>query len=382
MQSTSLQGEKQLNKLHDDELVDWLRIIRSEAIGPVTFHKLRQVYGSAPEIIKNLPDIARRKGKGDFIITSKKEAEEEIQQLRKLGGTFVSYGSTDYPKHLASIYGAPPLLSVLGDVNLLTKTHQYIAIVGSRNASANGKKIAYKLAIDLSHNGWIIVSGMARGIDADAHRGAINSNTISVLGTGVNHPYPQENTKLYENLLNRGNCIVSEYPLNTPPLNKNFPRRNRIIAGLSLGIIVVEATMHSGSLITAKYALDYGRDVFSVPGSPQDPRCRGTNELLRQGAILTESSQDIFNNYNQRLGMLSDEKEPDSTCFPHPTDDKENNKAIKNKALRLLGGSPTTFQDLLDALETTPSCLTRALLELELAGMVERLPGGRIVKLL
>lgn len=364
--------------LRGSDPIDVIRLIRSEQVGPMTFFQLVKFCGSVAKAIEMAPGLSQRGGrKKPIVITPKAQAEREFEQLTKFGAHVVMYGEESYPRLLQFIADAPPLLTVRGHAHLL-KEKNLMGMVGARNASANGCAFAKKLASDLGAAKFIVVSGLARGIDAAAHRGALASGTIAVIGGGIDNVYPTENAALYEEIANAG-AIVSELPFGMAPHAKSFPARNRIIAGMSRGVAVVEASLKSGSLITADYANDYGRDVFAVPGSPMDPRCTGSNSLLKQGAVMLESAKDILGNLSP-MGELP-LAEADAPSFSEPSaaaisDDmmKEAREAI----LATLSFSPTLMDDVLAASGTTPHLLMAVLLELELAGRLERHPGARV----
>ncbi|MGZ8323732.1 MAG: DNA-processing protein DprA, partial [Rhodoplanes sp.] len=279
-------------RLNDEQRLDWLRLIRSENVGPRTFRALLNHYGGARAALDAIPDLARRGGAMRPIrVASADEAERELLAARRLGINLVALGEPEYPRGLQATDDAPPLLAVRGRLAMLAEPA--VAMVGSRNASAAGMTIAERLARDLGEAGLIVVSGLARGIDAAAHRGSLARGTVAVLAGGHDRPYPPEHVDLLAAIVEHG-AAVSEMPLGWTPRGRDFPRRNRLIAGLVFGVVVVEAARRSGSLITARRALDYGREVFAVPGSPLDPRAEGTNELLKQGATLVSSAQDVI----------------------------------------------------------------------------------------
>ncbi len=289
--------------LTDEQRVDWLRLIRSDNVGPRTFRTLIQHFGDAGTALAALPDLARRGGANDPIkICSRAEAERELAAAASLGITFLALGEEDYPLRLQAIDDAPPLLAVRGKRSALALP--MVAIVGARNASAVGIKFAQMIARDLGEAGFAIVSGLARGIDAAAHRTALVTGTIAVLAGGHDRVYPPEHSELLHALLANGNA-VSEMPLGWEPRARDFPRRNRLISGLALGLIVVEAARRSGSLITARFALEQGREVFAVPGSPFDPRAQGTNSLIKQGATPVTEAADVINVLQPILRPLS-----------------------------------------------------------------------------
>jgi DNA processing protein len=285
-------------ELDPEERLDWLRLCRTESIGPISFFAMLRRFGSARAALEALPRLARRSERAKTVTApTRATTEAELNALHRIGARLVCWGEPAYPSALSAIEDAPPILSVLGRVELLDRP--MIAVVGARNASANGRRLARELAAGLGQGGLVVVSGLARGIDAAAHLGGIESGTVAVVAGGVDIVYPEENRGLYEALRRQG-AIVAELPLGSEPQARHFPRRNRIISGMALGALVVEAAARSGSLITARYALEQGREVFAVPGSPLDPRCRGANDLLRRGATLTETAEDVLS----QLGPL------------------------------------------------------------------------------
>jgi DNA processing protein len=273
------------------ERLDWLRLARSGGIGPVTIRDLIAYFGTAAKALEALPDLARRGGGARPVrLCTKADAERELETLAKLGARLIARPEPDYPEALAALEDAPPVVAVKGRAELLRAPK--IALVGARNASANGRRIAADIAAGLARAGTVVVSGMARGIDTAAHLGALDARaetggTIAVVAGGIDVLYPPENAQLFDRLGVEG-LILAESPPGTEPVARHFPRRNRIISGLSRAVVVVEAALKSGSLITARYALDQGREVMAVPGSPLDPRCRGANRLIRDGARLVE----------------------------------------------------------------------------------------------
>jgi DNA processing protein len=367
--------------LNPAERLDWLRLLRTENVGPITFYQLLQRFGSAAVALEALPGFARKGGRSTGIaICPRAEAEREVAALAKAGGRLVAWGEPDYPPALAVIDDAPPLISVVGDARLLQR--RAIAVVGARNASANGRRFARDIAAELGRTGFLVVSGLARGIDAAAHQGALETGTLAVVAGGVDAVYPEENRALHEAIAERG-VIAAELPIGTEPQARHFPRRNRIISGVSLGVLVVEAALKSGSLITARFALEQGREVFAVPGSPLDPRCRGANDLIRGGATLVEGVDDVLNALG---GQLSDPRRP---VFTQPrgvalTDgnDTENQAdSARAKVLEGLGPSPVLVDELVRQCQLSPAVVATVLLELELAGRLERQPGNRVTLL-
>jgi DNA processing protein len=285
-------------KLTDKQRISWLRLTRAEGVGPRSFRALIARFGTAESALEALPAF-RRKGKEGYV-PSQAEAEDEMARALGLGVTFLALGEEGYPKALRAIESAPPLMGVRGHISVLSK--HCVGIVGSRNASAGGLKLAERFARDIGEHGCVIVSGLARGIDTRAHGASLLTGTVAVLAGGHDRLYPKENEKLLEQILERG-AVVSEMPMGCEPRGRDFPRRNRIISGLSLGVVVVEAALRSGSLVTARFALEQNRDVFSVPGSPLDPRSEGTNELLRQGAHFCTTAEHVISQLNPAAFM-------------------------------------------------------------------------------
>jgi DNA processing protein len=281
-----------MTPLSDRERLDWLRLIRSEGIGPVTFHALIRHFGTAAAALEAAPEMARRGGrKRPIRIAAAADAAREADALAAAGGRMIASCEPDYPEPLAAIADAPPVISVLGHAALLRR--RTVAIVGARNASAAGRRMARDLAAGLGAAGLAIASGLARGIDAAAHEAALETGTVAAVAGGVDVVYPTENRALHDRIVAQG-AVLSEQPFGTTPTARHFPPRNRLISGLSLGVVVVEAAPRSGSLITARMAAEQGREVFAVPGSPLDPRYRGTNGLIRDGAMLTETVTDVL----------------------------------------------------------------------------------------
>ncbi|WP_295195423.1 DNA-processing protein DprA [uncultured Brevundimonas sp.] len=342
-----------------------LRLARTDRIGPVAFTQLIGRYGSALSALDALPDLVRKSGAAS-VPPPVETVEREIAAGEAIGARLLVLGDPDYPEMLAALDPPPPILWTRGRVDLLNQPS--VAIVGARIASAGGQRIARGLAQQLGQAGHVVVSGMARGIDAAAHEGALATGTVAVLGGGVNDIYPSEHADLYARLTEQG-CVVSESPVGARAQARDFPRRNRIISGLSRGVVVVEAEVRSGSLITARLAAEQGRDVFAVPGSPLDPRARGPNELLRQGAILCEGIEDIDRAFN----TLRTLREPpaDPMRFDGDVDD-----AFLDRVAALLSPTPTPRDEIARALNAPVSQVAAALLELSLTGRADLLPGG------
>jgi DNA processing protein len=366
-------------RLSDEQRLDWLRLIRTENIGPRTFRDLINHYGGARAALNALPALARRGGAaGPARICSREDAEVELKAARARGVELVGLGEPDYPHRLQMIDDAPPLLAVRGKLAALAQP--LVAIVGSRNASAAGVKFAQALARDLGAAGFGTVSGLARGIDAAAHRASLATGTVAVLAGGHEHIYPAEHDDLLEQILVEG-AGISEMPLAWEPRARDFPRRNRLISGLSVGVVIVEAARRSGSLITARLAGEQGRDVFAVPGSPLDPRAEGTNGLLKQGATLVTEAADVITVLEPILGRGFDmqarepEREVPGPPDAEPSDDE------RARIVGLLGPTPVSIDDLVRLSRTSPTIVRTVLLELEIAGRLER-HGGSLVSLL
>jgi DNA processing protein len=368
--------QQRIVRLSDAQRIDWLRLIRAENVGPRTFRALITEFGSAARALTHVGDLARRGGREQLRIPSREEAESEIAAAARLGVQFVAIGEAEYPPRLREIDDAPPLLAVRGQIDVLTQPA--IAVVGSRNASAAGSRFASILSRDLGQAGFSVVSGLARGIDAAAHRASIESGTVAVYAGGQDKIYPAEHADLVGEILRAG-ATISEMPMGWEPRARDFPRRNRIIAGMSLGVVVVEAAERSGSLITARLALEAGREVFAVPGSPLDPRAGGTNQLLRQGATLVASATDVIDVLTPILGRATGQPgvcEPSTDIDPPKATD-----ALRSRVTGLLSPTPTAIDELARAAGAPASLVQIVLLELELAGRLER-HGGSMVSLL
>lgn len=363
----------------DAERIAWLRLCRTENVGPITFYQLIDTFGSAENALNALPELAKRGGrKKPLIAASLSDAEREYATLKKHGGHILTPLDADYPLALSAIDDAPPVISTLGDIKFLNKP--CIAIVGARNASLNGRKFAHKLAADLGGRGQIVVSGLARGIDTAAHQGAIHTGTIAVVAGGIDIVYPEENQKLYEDIITHG-LVVAESKWGQQPYAQSFPRRNRIVSGLSRGVIVVEATLRSGSLITARMAGEQGREVYAVPGSPMDPRAEGPNHLLREGATLIRGADDVLEGLLDFAGRpkmtRTKTSEPAPKGFGEPVQTFAP-EHLRDAILDQLSHVPILTDELIRALGCSAAEIQGTLLELELAGRIKRLPGARI----
>ena len=366
-------------KLSDEQRVDWLRLIRSDNIGPRTFHDLVEYYGSVRAALTALPGLAQRGGSARPVrICSREQAEAELKAARATGVEFFTLGEPDYPARLKMIDDPPPVVAMRGKREILPRP--LIAIVGSRNASAAGVKFAERMARDLGDAGFVVVSGLARGSDAAAHRASLATGTIAVLAGGHDRVYPPDHIGLLEKLLVEG-VAISEMPFSWEPRAHDFPRRNRIISGLSAGVIVVEAARRSGSLITARLAGEQGREVFAVPGSPLDPRNEGSNGLLKQGAIPVTEAADVIAVIEPILGrepMMPSAQEPPQERLAADTEPGADERA---RLISLLGPTPVLIDDLVRLSRTSPAIVRTVLLELEIAGRLTR-HGAGLVSLL
>lgn len=362
------------------EKLAWLRLARTENVGPVTFYKLMERFGSAEEALNALPNLSARGGrKKPLKAPSMADAEKEYEALTKIGGQIITAADDAYPLALAATDDAPPVISILGNPEFMNKP--CIAMVGARNASVNGRKFSERLAREMGQQGMVVASGLARGIDTAAHIGSLPTGTIAVVAGGIDVVYPEENKKLYEQIKEEG-LIIAESPLGVPPVATSFPRRNRIVSGLSKGVIVVEATMRSGSLITARLAGEQGRDVYAVPGHPMDPRAEGPNHLIREGATLVRGVDDILEAMrNFSGGMLREapmgtrfNTQPAANQNPPENIDENAQEAI----LSALSFTPLGVDELIRTCQLGISVVQMSLLELELAGRIKRHPGNRI----
>ena len=358
--------------LTDAQRTDWLRLIRSDNVGPRTFRSLINHFGSARTALERLPDLARRGGVDrPGRICSEDDARAEITGAKKLGVSLIAPGEAGYPPRLAVLDDAPPLLGVRGAPEVLMRP--MMAIVGSRNASGAGLKFAGSMARDLGEAGFVIASGLARGIDQAAHRASLSSGTVAVLAGGHDRVYPPEHEDLLAEILGSGGAAISEMPLGHAPRAHDFPRRNRLISGVALGVVVVEAAHRSGSLITARIAAEQGREVFAVPGSPLDPRAAGTNDLIKQGATLTTEAADVIQAVEPIMGRPLGLRETDEE--PLANDPATTDRA---RIVGLLGPSPILLDDLIRMAGVSPTVVRTVLLELELAGRLERHGGGLV----
>ncbi|MCC8397851.1 MAG: DNA-processing protein DprA [Rickettsia endosymbiont of Labidopullus appendiculatus] len=364
------------------ETIDILRLIRSENVGPRTFWSLIKLFGSSSLAIDNIQEFSVRGGRSKPVkVFSQSDASKELELLQKHNAHIITYKSSEYSRLLLEIFDCPPILSYKGNIGLLSH-ERCLAIVGARNASVNGRAFANKIAKELTDADYIVVSGLARGVDTAVHQVNV-SKTIGVIAGGIDYVYPPENVKLFEQIQQDG-LIIAELPVGSKPLGQHFPQRNRLISGISLGTVVIEASLKSGSLITARFALEQNREVFAVPGFPLDPRCQGTNKLIKEGAHMVESTQDIVTNLPHFTKIVSKSKDI-------ANDSAENNQFkslnikyanlitndMRMKVKELLSSTPIDF-DCLHQTQLPLPDIYMIILELELAGKITRYPGNKI----
>ena len=354
--------------LTEAERRDWLRLARTENVGPVTFDQLIRRFGTAGKALTALPDLARRGGRAIKLATDT-AIDKELADGAALGARLIAACEAAFPHALAALDPPPPVIWARGRVELLDRPS--VAIVGARVASAAGQRFARGLASELGQAGHVIVSGLARGIDGAAHEGSLPTGTVAVLGGGVDDIYPPEHARLYARIVEEG-CVVSESEPGRTAVARDFPRRNRIISGLSQAVVVVEAEFRSGSLITARLAAEQGREVLAVPGSPLDPRAKGTNDLIRQGAAICEGAEDVL----RALEGLRGFHEPDRSYGAGPTEDPDD--ALREAVAALLSPTPVSRDEIVRATSAPAPLVFAALVELALAGRAELLPGGMV----
>ncbi|ACM26218.1 DNA-protecting protein DprA [Agrobacterium rhizogenes] len=365
--------------LTEKQRIAWLRLIRSDNVGPSTFRDLIQHYGSAEAALAALPDLSQRGGATRVIrIASEQDALRELEAVHRFGARFVGIGEPGYPQALKEIDGAPPLLTVKGNLSMAVRPA--IGIVGSRNASISGAKFAAMITRACGEAGYAVISGLARGIDTAAHRASLQTGTIAAMAGGLDQPYPPENVGLLNEIWDGNGLAVSEMPFGWEPRARDFPRRNRLIAGISLGLVVVEAATRSGSLITARLAGEFGRLVFAVPGSPLDPRCEGTNGLLKDGAIIVTRPEDIVEALRPlaepdlfRPQLAEAPVEKNDKALSPPPDDTDRDQIVD-----ALGPTPVEIDDIIRHTGASVSSVHSVLLELDMAGRLHRHPGGLV----
>ncbi len=358
-------------------------LIRSENVGPATFRDLINHFGTAGAALEALPELAKHGGTAAKIrVATRDSAEKELEAAQRAGARFIGMGEPDYPSILRGIANPPPLICIRGDVAPGQRTG--VGIVGSRNASITGMKLTGRIAGELGERGQTVISGLARGIDTAAHKASLESGTIAVFAGGIDRPFPEENIPLADEIAAKGGALISEMPMGWKPRNIDFPRRNRLIAGLSLGVLVVEAARRSGSLITARMANETGRMVFAVPGSPLDPRAAGTNHLIKQGATLVTSADDVIDALSPVGGIEPqlpfDAGEEGEDYMPESTTDLTEN--VRQRIVSALGPTPTDIDDIVRLTAATLGEVQLVLLELDLAGRLERHSSNRVTLLL
>jgi DNA processing protein len=353
-----------------EDLIDRLRLLRTPGIGPVTYRQLIARFGTPAAALAAVPDLARRGGGRTPALRAVSDAERELARVEKLGGKWIALGQGLYPRLLAELEDAPPLLIAKGDLNLLD--NQGVSIVGARNASAAACRFARGLAHDLGQHNLVVVSGLARGIDSAAHDGALDSGTIAVIAGGIDVFYPPENEERQRRLYERG-LVLAEMPPGTEPRARHFPYRNRIIAGISSGTVVVEAAPRSGSLITARLAAEAGREVMAVPGSPLDPRAQGCNQLIRDGATLVQNAADVV----EAIRPFENRVQSAPAHYEHPHEDMNGGDALA-RIEALLGPSPVPVDEIIRLSGVSSGAVQMALLELDLAGRLDRHAGGKV----
>lgn len=357
------------HEITEAERIARLRLIRADNVGSVTFWALLERFGSARAAIAALPILAKKSAKRPIVLPSEDAIRGEIEATQKHGAHLITVGDEHYPPALAALEGPPPILTVLGNPKVLTR--EIIAIVGARNASALGQRFARDIARDLGAASVAVASGLARGIDTAAHKGSLESGTIAVMAGGIDVIYPPENAALHRAITESGGAVITEMSFGQQPTAQHFPRRNRIISGVSRGVLVVEATLNSGSLITARLAGEQGRDVFAVPGSPLDPRAKGPNSLLRQGAILAETADDII----QAIRPLA---APTRTTPKRTLAPVQNTEGLASEIHSRLGPVPVEIDELVRLLGAGPAEVSAALLDLEFEGRIHRHPGQKV----
>ena len=373
--------------LTDEQRIDWLRLIRSTNVGPTTFRQLLNRFGTAHNALDALPELTRRGGaKSIPAIATRDQAIAELEELDRMGARMVALGEPDYPVLLAHIHAPPPLLAIYG--SMARNTPETIGIVGARNASAAGRKLCATIAAELGQAGYVIASGLARGIDTTAHAATLETGTIAFFAGGLDQVYPPENTALASAIVDAGGALISEMPLGTLPRARDFPRRNRLVSGASRGVLVVEAAQRSGSLITARMALEQNREVFAVPGFPLDPRAKGTNSLIRQGACLVTCAADLIAELQTRhspADLFREEapgplEEMEQAELPHASASTDPAEDERQRVADALSTTPLPIDDLIAATGLPASLVQTILLEMDLAGRIER-SAGQLVAL-
>lgn len=351
-----------------------LRLARTQSVGPLTYARLIEEYGSAAEALDALPSRAKAAGRSDFNLWTEDAAQREIDKTEAFGAQIILSGEEGFPELLAALGPPPPLVITKGNPEICRKPT--VAMVGARNASAAAIRLANDIARNLGEAGWVVVSGLARGVDAAAHSGALATGTIGVIAGGIDNIYPPQNEDLYRDIAAQG-LILTESSIGYEPRARDFPKRNRLITGLALGVVVVEAAQKSGSLISARTALEQGREVMAIPGSPLDPRSRGSNGLIRSGAALVENADDIIEILRPMGPIQTDLFRETFTDFH--SDEAENipDEAIQ-RLVSLVSPVPVSVPDLAKAANLPLRNCASLLVELELSGQIQSLPGGLV----
>ena len=370
-----------MQQLDDRERLDWLQLIRTGGVGPTTFAALMARFESAEAALSALPEIARnRRAKNPFVVADRDQLRRELDHADMIGARLIASCEPDYPALLRETPGAPPLLYVCGDPQRFAKPS--VAIIGARNASGAGRKMAGNLAADLGAAGFVVVSGLARGIDGAAHAASIDTGTIAVVAGGVDIVYPPEHGDLFDAIRSKG-ALVSERPPGTKPTARDFPRRNRIISGLSRGVVVVEAAARSGTMITVNFALEQGRDVFAVPGSPLDPRCAGANRMIRDGAILIENANDILEALDAQLrepAPVNLQPSLERASIDFFDSNKDSHDQLRQQLVDILGPTPLHRDEILRYANAPAGLVADLLLHMVLTGEAQEHEGGKFSK--
>ena len=365
---------------YTSQIIDIIRLIRSENVGTRTFYSLVKMFGSATKALEKVQEMSLNGGRGKPIkLYSKSDVEKELEKLDNAGAKVLTYLDDAYPPLLKHISDAPPVISYLGNKEIFSK--KFCAIVGARNSSLNGQNFASNISKQLSQNKINVVSGLARGIDTAAHKASL-PNTVAVIAGGIDHIYPPENAKLFKEIAETG-AIIAELSIGSVPLAQHFPQRNRIISGMSMVTLVVEASLKSGSLITARMALEQGREVCAVPGFPLDPRCQGTNRLIKDGAHLIESFDDVMEILSQsdvrkNTSFSEDARDDNFATMPFSGDLVSNSSRLR--VIEVLSSTSTVVNNIQKAVDLPLPVVYAILLELELAGKVARTAGGGFVR--
>ncbi len=383
--SLDLHQRKKFFDFTNDQKLSWLRLYRSQNVGPSSFRDLISHFGTAALALENLPELAKRGGAASKIkIATENDIIREMEAARHLNASFICLGENDYPPLLRQLEQAPPVLCVKGNTEIFHSSA--VAIVGSRNASISGLKLTERFSKQLGEKGRIIVSGLARGIDTAAHKAALQTGTIAVFAGGLDCIYPEENQQLAFDIVENGGALVTEMPMGWKPRAQDFPRRNRIVTGLSAGVLVIEAAKRSGSLITARLANEAGRVVLAVPGSPLDPRSDGTNGLIREGATLVTSTEDIEEALSPLSAVQSQfvfdvSEGEDQTALgidENNHDLEEPTQSSRERVISSLSTTPVEVDDIVHYAQTSPGEVQFILLELDLAGRLQRHSGNRV----